>query len=231
MAKRSLTSATVEEYLEWVYRLSREQEAVTVSDLSGALSVSRPSVTGMLKRLVESGLIEHEPYRSIRLTEDGRQVALRIIRRHGLLERLLCDVVGVPWHRVDDAVRHLEHYVNDEVEQRLADYLGHPATCPHGQPIDWETAGATVRLSTVEPGQCATIARIGNESPDFLEYVQRLGLLPEVVVSVVSRALFGGPSMIRVGAMEHALGEGVLNHIWVDCESIRDDCETNKEHA
>src|SRR5437868_13701396 len=91
-------SPNSEEYLEWIYRLSKEQDEVTTTDLARSLKVSPASVTGMLKRLAERGLIHHEKYHGITLSEQGREIALATIRRHGLLERLLVDVLGFPWH-------------------------------------------------------------------------------------------------------------------------------------
>src|ERR1051325_2742847 len=103
-------SASIEEYLEWIYRLSKEQDQVTTTDLARSLKVSPASVTGMLKRLAERELIVHEKYHGITLTAQGREVALTTIRRHGLLERLLVDVLGLPWHLVDEMAGRLEHH-------------------------------------------------------------------------------------------------------------------------
>jgi DtxR family transcriptional regulator, Mn-dependent transcriptional regulator len=222
MSMETGLSASVEEYLEWIYRLSKEQDRVSTADLARSLKVSAPSVSNMLKRLVEKGLINHKPYQGISLTEEGRQVGARIIRRHGLLERLLCDVVGIPWHAVDGAVRHLEHYVTEEVEERLVRHLNYPTTCPHGQPLDWENASAAVRLEELTPGQKATISRIGDEEPEFLQYVASLGLLPGVEIVVAARMPFGGPLVVRVGDLEHALGQTVIHSLWVDRLSICD---------
>jgi len=220
MRDAGAVSANTEEYLEWIYRLSKEQEKITPTDLARNLKVSPASVTNMLKRLTERDLIHYQPYKGITLTDGGRRVGARIIRRHGLLERLLCDVLGFPWHKVDDAVRHLEHYITEEVEERLDRHLGHPKTCPHGQPLDWETADESIRLSELGPGQSATVARIGNEDEEFLGYVQTLGLLPEVGVTIISAAPFGGPVTLRVGETEHAVGEAVLHNIWILRSSI-----------
>ncbi|HET6386817.1 MAG TPA: metal-dependent transcriptional regulator, partial [Armatimonadota bacterium] len=185
-------------------------------DLARSLGLSGASVTVMLKRLAEQGYIDYKPYKGITLTDAGREIGAKIIRRHGLLERLLCDVVGVPWHRVDEAVRHLEHFITDEVEERLAHHLGYPTTCPHGQPLDWENASKSRRLSTVKVGETSVISRIGDESPDFLEYMMSLGMLPGAAIEVVSQAPFNGPVMVRVGSREHALGPSVLESVWVE---------------
>lgn len=214
-AEPGAVSPNSEEYLEWVYRLSKEQDEVTTTDLARSLKVSPASVTGMLKRLAERELIHYQPYHGITLTPEGRTVALSIIRRHGLLERLFTDVLGVPWHMADAEASRLEHAITPDVEARIALFLGNPTTCPHGQPIDWSDADGTVRLATLEPGQASVVKRMGEESPEFLTYIEDLGLMPGVEVAVVGRAPFNGPLLVRVGDREHALGDEVASKIWV----------------
>lgn len=215
MSSESSMSASIEEYLEWIYRLSKEQDEVTTTDLARSVKVSPASVTGMLKRLSERGLIHHEKYQGITLTEQGRDVALTTIRRHGLLERLLVDVLGLPWHLVDDLAGKLEHHITPEVEERLQHFLGYPTTCPHGQPINWIEPETNVRLGALQPGDVAAVARIGDESPEFLEYVWELGMKPGASVEVVRRAPFNGPLIVQILGQEHALGDEVCAKIWV----------------
>lgn len=208
-------SANIEEYLEWIYRLSKEQEEVTTTDLARSLKVSPASVTGMVKRLSERGLILHEKYHGIALTEEGRDRALATIRRHGLLECLLVNVLGLPWHLADEEAGRLEHHITPDVERRLQQFLGNPRTCPHGQPINWIEPESSVRLATLQKGDVAEVARIGDESPQFLEYVADLGMKPGALVEVTGRAPFNGPLMVRVADREHALGDEVCAKIWV----------------
>jgi DtxR family Mn-dependent transcriptional regulator len=209
-------SANIEEYLEWIYRLSKEQDEVTTTDLARSLKVSPASVTGMLKRLGERGLIHHEKYQGITLTQQGRDIALVTIRRHGLLERLLTDVLGIPWHLVDEEAGRLEHHITPEVEERLKEFLGHPTTCPHGQPIDWVEPERSVRLAQLERGDATQVVRIGDETPEFLQYVAHVGLRPGARVDVVERAPFNGPLIVRVQGEERALGDEVCSRIWVE---------------
>lgn len=208
-------SANIEEYLEWIYRLSREQDEVSTSDVARALGVSPASVTGMVRRLGERGLILHEKYHGIALTDAGREIALATIRRHGLLERLLVDVLGLPWHLADEEAGRLEHHITPEVEARLRAFLGNPTTCPHGQPIDWVEPETNVRLGQLEAGDETVVVRIGDEAVDFLQYVAELGLKPGAELAVTERAPFNGPLMVRVGDREHALGDEVCGKIWV----------------
>src|SRR5262245_54612418 len=212
----SEVSANTEEYLEWIYRLSKENDEVTTTDLARKLKVSPASVTGMLKRLAERGLIDYQPYKGIALTPDGRTVAARIIRRHGLIERLLTDVLGLPWHKVDLVAGRIEHVITDEVEERIAQLCDYPTTCPHGQPIDMEAPDYSVRLSTLDANEEARVSRIGDEDAEFLFYVEELGLKPGVHVTSLGRAPFNGPFLVRVGSREHALGDEVASEIWVE---------------
>jgi DtxR family Mn-dependent transcriptional regulator len=209
-------SANTEEYLEQIYRLIKEHEEVTTTELARRLKVSPASVTGMLKRLSERGLIDYQPYHGIALTEDGRAVAIKTIRRHGLLERFLTDVLQLPWHLADIEAGRLEHHITSEVEERLARLLNYPKTCPHGQPLDWEQPDSTVRLSTLQPNDRARVSRIGDEEPDFLAYVEELGLLPGVEVVIAGRSPFNGPLLVAVGDRQHALGDEVAREIWVE---------------
>lgn len=216
MSAEPALSANTEEYLEWIYRLSREQDEVTTTDLARSLKVSPASVTGMLKRLAEKGLIHYEKYHGITLTELGAASALATIRRHGLLERLLVDVLGLPWHLVDEEAGRLEHHITPEVEARLRAFLGHPTTCPHGQPIDWVEPESSVRLGALHEGDVTVVTRIGDETPEFLVYVAELGLKPGARVEVVRRAPFNGPLIVRVAGREHALGDEVCTRVWVE---------------
>ncbi len=215
MSSESGLSANIEEYLEWIYRLSKEQDEVTTTDLARSLKVSPASVTGMVKRLCERGFIIHEKYHGIELTAHGRKIALSTIRKHGLLERLLVDVLGLPWHLADEEAGRLEHHITSEVEERLSHFLGNPSTCPHGQPINWIEPESNVRLRTLVPGEKSEVVRIGDESVDFLEYVASLGLLPGTKVTITGRAPFNGPLFVSVNGSEHALGDEVCSKIWV----------------
>ena len=215
MSAEPALSANTEEYLEWIYRLSKEQEEVTTTDLARSLRVSPASVTGMLKRLSERGLIHHEKYHGITLTEQGRDRALATIRRHGLLERLLVDVLGLPWHLADEEAGRLEHHITPDVEERLMRFLGNPQTCPHGQPINWVEPESNVRLATLKKGDLAEVARIADETVEFLEYVADLGMKPGALVHVTGREPFDGPLVVRVGEREHHLGDTVCSKIWV----------------
>jgi DtxR family Mn-dependent transcriptional regulator len=153
------------------------------------------------------------------LTGPGRQRAHTLLRRHRLAERLFTDVLGLDWAHAHAEADKLEHMVSPEAEAALANRLGDPETCPHGNPIPG-TGQACVRslarpLAECPPLTRAMIARIGLETAPALQHLATLGLLPDVEIQVENKALFGGPVMVRVGRAHYALGHALASRIWV----------------
>ncbi|MDH7571796.1 MAG: metal-dependent transcriptional regulator [Armatimonadota bacterium] len=216
MSDTVAVTAAGAEYLEWVYRLSKEKGTVLPLDLARSLKVSPPSVTAMLKRLAAAGLIEYRTHAGILLTESGRQVAARIVRRHGLIERLLIDVLGIPWETADEVACQLEHYLTEEVEERLAAFLGNPTTCPHGQFIDLESPDHSRLLTELAPGEEGWVARFTDEDTSFLNYVSELGMRPGARVRVTSRQPFNGPLMVAVDGEPRAIGREAAEKVRVE---------------
>src|SRR5438270_5595886 len=139
MASRDSTSVrspAVQDYAKAIYALEgRVGEAVSTNALADRLGVTPASASGMVKRLGELGLVEHEPYRGVLLTDDGRRVALEVMRHHRLLELYLVQSLGVPWDRVHEEAEVLEHVLSEELEELIAAKLGDPTVDPHGHPI------------------------------------------------------------------------------------------------
>lgn len=210
---------SVEEYLEAIFKLSRDGSPVTVGQLADALGVSPPSVSEMVRRLRTAGLVAEERANGIDLTADGRAQGARLVRRHRLSERFLVDVLEMPWDAVHEEACKLEHALSPEVEARLAAQLGHPRTCPHGQVIpdeDGELIEEPLRpLSSLGPGDAGTIGCVAEEQADLLRYLASLGLLPDTDVAVESVAPFGGPLLVRVAGAQYALGREVAGKIMV----------------
>ncbi len=209
-----------EEYLESIYHLTRDGQTARTEQLAAAMGVSAPAATGMLKRLAARGSLDHEPYAGAQLTEKGEKQALGVVRRHRLLERLLTDILHLPWHSVHEQACKLEHSVSPEMEQRLEAVLADPETCPHGHPIPAADGSVDdlkgVTLDTVRPGSHATILRIEMEESDLLKYIGSLGMFPQVEVVVEASAPFDGPLMVRVGEAYYALGREVARLIVVE---------------
>ena len=211
----------MEDYTKAIYALAHRLEGpVPTSALAERLAVAPSSVTAMLKRLDEAGLVSHEPYRGVELTADGERVALEVLRHHRLLEAFLAEELGMPWDRVHDEAEVLEHYISEEFERRIAAALGDPDLDPHGDPIPSAeldlAADRTVPLAELEPGLRATFARVSDSDPAMLRYLSGLGIRPGAEVTVVGAEPFGGPLRVEVGGAEHALGIALAGKMRVE---------------
>jgi len=201
---------SVEDYLKTIYLLSQRGEPAATNDIAHQLELSAPSVSGMIKRLAEQGLVEHEPYKGVELTQEGRRLAIRMVRRHRVLEAYLVARLGYDWDGVHEEAERLEHAVSDQLINRMAAALGDPQVDPHGDPIP--TADGRVEdlvfppLVEVNVGSEAEIRRVSADDPERLRYLASLGLKPGTRVTVVDRQPFRGPTTVRVGEQTHILG-------------------------
>ena len=196
-------SRSVEDYLKAIYSLSQAGEAASTNDIAEALDVQPASVSGMVKRLAESGFVEHLPYRGVRLSAEGTREALRIIRRHRILETYLSERLGYSWDDVHAEAERLEHAASDELIERMAAALGDPSHDPHGAPIPTRTGDVETTdhptLAEVHAGARVFIRAVRDDDPERLRYMEAHGLLPGVLVHVDSRAPFDGPITLSVG--------------------------------
>ena len=203
-------SSAVEDYAKAIYSLQDGEGDVSISALAQRLDVSPASASGMMRKLVELGLVTHERYRGVRLTEAGTRLALQMVRHHRLLELFLAESLGVPWDRVHQEAEVLEHVLSDELEALIAAKLGHPTHDPHGDPIpsadlvlveEYSTC-----LSTLEPGTEATVVRISDADPEMLRYLAAREIVPGTRLRVVDKQPFGGPLFVEVDGKTYALG-------------------------
>lgn len=208
-------SETIQEYIEGIYRLQCEVGRVATNEVARYMDVSPASASIMLKRLAEMNLVEHTPYRGIVLTEEGKKLAHELLRTHRLTERLLTDVIGLPWNDVHDAACKLEHYIAPEIVDKIAEALGYPATCPHGNPIDPVVDDGSWRLTDAEPGMELQVIKITDERRAFLEYMEQLQLVPGAHVELVSRTPFDEIIHINVDGRPHTVGPEVARYVWV----------------
>ena len=215
----SEVTEVVEEYLEGIYRLQEKSGVARTSDIVKVLQVVPGTVTNTVTRLEKEGMLRHEPYRGVRLTDKGRKIALDVIRRHRLSERLLTDFMRVDWDKAHDAACKLEHGITDDVIKKLEKALGHPKTCPHGNPIPTACGGIIEEksepLSTLRSKESGVVAKIKDETPEVLEYIAALGLLPGASIEIVEKAPFDGPITVKVGGTNHALSLSMASNIWV----------------
>ena len=214
----SLTRS-VEDYLKAIYQLSPEGRPASTSEIANLLSLSPPSVTGMVKRLSEHGLLEHVPYRGVLLTDEGRRAAIRMVRRHRLIEAYLVEFLGYSWDTVHEEAERLAHAVSDTMIERMATALGDPTVDPHGDPIpraDGSIEEITgTPLSEVPVGETVEIHRVHASQPERLRYIASLGLRPGVQVRVVDRQPVDDLVTIQVGNDRQVIGRE-LGHA-LDC--------------
>ena len=218
-------TAVIEDYLKVIYRLQEKSGVARTSDIVELLQVAPGTVTNTVDRLEKGGLVTHEPYKGVKLTEEGRKIALRVMRRHRLLERLLTDILHVNWSEAHTAACRLEHGITSNITKNLEKALGHPRTCPHGNPIPTECGGIVEEesqpLTELDEKERGTIAKITEEKPDFLCYLDTIGLAPGASIEVLKKAPFDGPITLKVGGVSHALGHAMASIIQVKRTSRR----------
>ncbi len=206
-----LRTQAVEDYSKAIYALeTRSEEPVSTNALAERLQITAGSVSAMLRKLDELGLITHVPYRGVRLTAAGRRIALEVIRHHRLLESYLADVLGMPWDRVHAEAEVLEHVLSEDLEALIAAKLGHPTVDPHGDPIPSAELELeehpTDRMESLEPGDRGLFVRISDSDPEMLRYLAERGIAPGEGFVVRDRQPFGGPLFVLFGSCEHAIG-------------------------
>ena len=211
-------SKSEREILKAVYRMAKEGSGAHTGALAGALQVSPATVTAAVKRLAERGLLVHEPYHGVDLTDRGRQRAVAAIRRHRIVERFLSDMLGYPWNEADRLAGTFEHELPREVEDRLFIALDRPQTCPHGFPIpghDVADIPDMPPLYALEAGDVAVVAVPGSTEPEVVEFLATLGLRPGVEIEVREKHPFGGPLVLRVAGKDRTVGDKIANQIFV----------------
>lgn len=217
-------SGPVEDYLKAIYDLERETQPAATNDIAERLAISPASVSGMMRRLAEQGLITHEPYRGVRLTADGRRAALRTLRRHRILECYLTEVLGYPWDRVHEEAEQLEHAASEELIERMAKALGDPLRDPHGAPIpsrDGVVEETTRRtLTDAAVGERVRVRQVMDEDAERLRYLAELGIRPGAVIRLLDRAPFDGPITLWVGdgtgGVTRAVGPALATQVFVE---------------
>jgi DtxR family transcriptional regulator, Mn-dependent transcriptional regulator len=209
--KESSRSQAVEDYSKAIFSLqSRSAEPVSTNALAERLGITPGSVSAMLKKLDELGLITHVPYRGVRLTADGRRLALEVMRHHRLLESFLAEALGMPWDRVHAEAEVLEHVLSEDLEQLIAAKLGNPTVDPHGDPIPNAALEleerSTLSLESLRVGDGGVFVRVSDSDPEMLRYLAGRGISPGDRLVVRERQPFGGPLFVVFGDSEYAIG-------------------------
>ncbi len=216
-----MPSLTIENYVKTIYQTCAAQgeRAAATGQLATALGVSPGTVTSMLKTLSDTGLAEYTPYEGVKLTEAGKALALRIVRRHRLIELFLVHTLDFTWDEVHDEAENMEHSVSDLLVDRIDRFLGFPPADPHGDPIPTADGrveiAETTRLSHWPPGQLFRLERVLDQSPDFLRYLseQRFGVGSTGVVVV--RHPEAGTISVCVSGLESTLAATTADRLLV----------------
>ena len=223
MSTQESVSASVQDYAKAVYALeTRGGAAVSTNDLAARLGVTPASVSGMVRKLTEVGIVEHEPYHGVRLTEEGRRVALEVLRHHRLLELFLNQELGMSWDLVHAEAEVLEHVLSEELEQLIAARLGNPSVDPHGDPIptpEFEIDERRTRaLDELPVGAAGRFVRVSDSDPEMLRYLAEHGIALDAHLEVVDRQPFGGPVFVRFGERELPIGGALARAIRIDTD-------------
>jgi DtxR family Mn-dependent transcriptional regulator len=221
MAAREQVSSAIEDYTKAIYALQRQgSEPVTTNALADRLGVTPGSASGMVKRLGELGLAEHRPYHGVSLTDEGRRIALEVMRHHRLLELYLVESLGVPWDRVHEEAEVLEHVLSEDLEEVIAAKLGNPTHDPHGDPIptrDLEIEEIMTRsLQSLSIGDRGLFTRISDSDPEMLRFLAERGIAPGDRLEVVDKQPFDGPVFVRFGDQVQVLGGALARAMRVE---------------
>ncbi|MCL7927085.1 MAG: metal-dependent transcriptional regulator [marine benthic group bacterium] len=209
MVERARHSRAVEDYLKSIYKLEQERGPVPTTVLAAELDRSPASVTNMIKNLATQGLVAHEPYHGVRLTPPGESAALRIIRRHRVIESYLIDRLGFTWDSVHEEAERLEHAASDLLVDRMALAVGDPDTDPHGAPIP--APDGTIRsqdlpaLTELPTGAIGVIREVSDDDSERLRFLGDNGFLLGTEVTVLSASDEGGDVVAQVGGRRHRL--------------------------
>ncbi|MGG5171698.1 metal-dependent transcriptional regulator [Pseudarthrobacter sp. J1738] len=231
--KTPVTSSSIEDYVKVIYSYTEWQEKpITSSQLAVRLGVANSSVSEMVRKLKEQGLVDHQPYSAVTLTPEGLRLALAMVRRHRLIETFLVQELGYSWDQVHDEAEQLEHAVSDTFIDRMAEKLGNPARDPHGDPIP--SADGTIivppahQLSALDAGHLGQITRISDENPDLLRYLAEESIAVDTKIELIGRRPFGGPLMIGIGTgrdrREIDLSDSIGAALWVSSTTAHAGC-------
>lgn len=218
-----MPSLTVENYLKAILQLELRDgsPSVATGQLATQLGVSPGTVTSMLKTLADSGLADYRPYEGATLSDSGRLLALRMLRRHRLIEQFLAETLALSWDQVHEEAENMEHAVSDVLVDRIDEYLGHPEVDPHGDPIpaaDGRLRGSkppTFPLSNCDSGASIRVSRVMNQHPDFMRYLSDEGLEVGQTATVMSNNREAGIITLLLNERQVSIGKQAANDLLV----------------
>jgi len=221
MTKKYPTTQSVQDYLKRIYDLTEGGSPASTNDLARELKVKPASVTGMIQKLAaeKPALVAYQKHQGVTLTPAGKRAALEVIRHHRLLEAWLVQTLGYSWDEVHEEAERLEHVISEDLEQRIAAALGHPARDPHGELIPSEDltmpADDCIPLAALRPNQTATILRVNAHDPNLLRHLNSLGLIPGVQIEIADYSAFDNNLTVKDGQKTNVLGLNITTKIFV----------------
>lgn len=219
-----MPTVSVEDYLKSIYLLEQRTGArVKTKAIADKLEISLPSVTSMLKSLADDGLVEYQKYKGVKLSESGSLIALKVVRKHRLIELFLVNTLEYTWDEVHQEAERLEHAISDELASRIEQYLSFPLFDPHGDPIptaDGQIAeSGAIPISQASLEQPVRMTRVLDQSPELLRYLDRVGLVPGSVARVLEVLAFDGQVIVSVEERDAvSLSREVASRILVEVD-------------
>ena len=216
---RSEISSVMEDYIKAIFNLIQKEGNAYTNDLAKSMNVSEPTVTQMVKRLVDLKLVRHEPYKGVSLTQSGDKMALETIRHHRLIEQYLYEALGVPWDKVHSEAEKLEHVISEDLEKRIAEALNHPTHDPHGSPIPSKDlvleSEDLCLLTELLAGSRGIISEVPDEDPNLLRYLDELGLKPDTAFIIKKIEPYGGSIVLQIDKNDVYVGSEAASQIRV----------------
>ena len=216
---RSEISSVMEDYIKAIFNLIQKEGKANTNDLAKSMNVSAPTVTQMVKRLVDLKLVRHEPYKGVSLTQSGDKMALETIRHHRLIEQYLYEALGVPWDKVHSEAEKLEHVISEDLEKRIAEALNHPTHDPHGSPIPSKDlvleSEDLCLLTELLAGSRGIISEVPDEDPNLLRYLDELGLKPDTAFIIKKIEPYGGSIVLQIDKNNVSVGSEAASPIRV----------------
>ena len=217
--RREALTAPVEDYLKAIYAIGKGSGPAATNEIAQRLDLAPASVSGMVRRLADQGLLAYERYHGVKLTDSGRRAALRTLRRHRVIEAYLAEALNYPWDRVHEEAERLERAASDELVDRMAATIGEPEVDPHGAPIptrDGSVDETVYRsLAELEVGAAGVVVRVSDEDPEMLRYLAELSIVPGKRLTVKTRAPFDGPITLMIARQELSIGPALAAQVMV----------------
>ncbi len=215
-----MPSEQIENYLKNIYKLSSNEGKVTTSSLSERLQISPASVSEMIKKLAEEGTLTHTPYKGVELTDEGKQLALRIIRKHRLWEMFLVEVLHFGWDEIDNEAERFEHIMSDKMEEKIDKALGHPLIDPHGDPIPTKEGMLNYVVSypliDAEEGRTVRVLRVSDSNSEMLHYVSSIGISLNKKIQVKQKMNFDHSMLVKINNKEVNISSTIASNIFVE---------------